>query len=120
MDWYREFYAGEGIAAQKEKIKRKILRNKGMINIYIISLSSNPENLLDIIPSWELMQKYYPKSELLVVGADRGYENAVELAGTIIMDVYRETGTFQVRDYFLEKHRESQRKGHKWKSFLSF
>ena len=22
MDWYREFYAGEGIAAQKEKIKR--------------------------------------------------------------------------------------------------
>ena len=51
----------------------------------------------------------------LVVGADRGYENAVELAGTIIMDVYRETGTFQVRDYFLEKHRESQRKGHKWK-----
>ena len=105
MDWYREFYAGEGIAAQKEKIKRKILRNRGMINIYI--------------PSWELMQKYYPKSELLVVGADRGYENAVELAGTIIMDVYRETGTFQVRDYFLEKHRESQRKGHKWKSFLS-
>ncbi|TGY96905.1 hypothetical protein E5329_07875 [Petralouisia muris] len=120
MDWYQEFYAGESIAGKKEKIRWKVLRNAGVINIYIIALSSNPENLLDIIPSWELMQKYYPKSELLVVGVDRGYENAIELAGTIIMDVYQETGTFQVRNYFLEKHRENQKKGHKWKSFLSF
>ncbi len=120
MDWYQEFYAGESIAGKKEKVKRKILRNAGMMNIYIIALSSNPENLLDIIPSWELMQNCYPKSELLVVGVDRGYENAIELASVIIMDVYQETGTFQVRDYFLEKYRENQKKGRKWKSFLSF
>lgn len=120
MDWYQEFYAGESIAGKKEKVKRKILRDAGMMNIYIIALSSNPENLLDIIPSWELMQNCYPKSELLVVGVDRGYENAIELASVIIMDVYQETGTFQVRDYFLEKHRENQKKGRKWKSFLSF
>ena len=120
MDWYQEFYAGESIAGKKEKVKQKILRNAGMVNIYVITLSSNPENLLDIIPSWELMQNCYPKSELLVVGVDRGYENAIELASVIIMDVYQETGTFQIRDYFLEKHRENQKKGSKWKSFLSF
>lgn len=108
MDWYEEFYAGEGIAGKKDKIKRKILRQEGQIGIYVITLSSNPENLLDIIPSWELMQKHYPKSGLLVVGLEKGYENAMELAGMIVMDVYQETGTFQIRDYFLEKHKENQ------------
>ena len=116
MDWYEEFYAGEGIAGKKDKIKRKILRQEGQIGIYVITLSSNPENLLDIIPSWELMQKHYPKSGLLVGGLEKGYENAMELAGMIVMDVYQETGTFQIRDYFLEKHKENQEKGHKWKS----
>lgn len=118
MDWYKEFYAGEDIIGKKHKIKWKILHHAGQIGIYVITLSSNPENLLDIIPSWELMQKYYPKSDLLVIGIDKGYENAMELAGMIVMDVYEKTGTFQIRDYFLEKHKENQKKGRKWKFCL--
>ncbi len=31
------------------------------IGIYVITLASNTQNLLDIIPSYELMQKGYPK-----------------------------------------------------------
>lgn len=116
MTWYKEYYAGESIAGKKERIKWKILHHAGQIGIYVIAVSSSPGNLLDIIPSWELMHKYYPKSELLIVGVDKGYENAMELAGMIVMDVYQKTGDFRVREYFLEKHREQLRKGHKWKS----
>lgn len=118
MDWYKEFYAGEGIAGKRKRVKWKILHHAGLVGIYVITLSSNPKNLLDIIPSWELMQKYYPKSGLLVVGVDKGYENAMELAGMIVMDVYEKTGTFQIREYFLEKHRENVRRKHRWKSSL--
>ncbi len=116
MIWYREFYAGESIARKKRKIKWKVLHQVGQIDIYVITLSSNPENLLDIIPSWELMQKYYPKSELFVVGIDKGYENALELAGNIVMDVYHKTGNFKIRDYFIEKHKNNPKKGFLWKS----
>ncbi|EOS45618.1 hypothetical protein V1226_13785 [Lachnospiraceae bacterium JLR.KK009] len=118
MDWYKEFYAGEGVAGKRMRIKWKILRHAGMAGVYVITLSSNPKNLLDIIPSWELMQDDYPKSGLLVVGVDRGYENAMELAGMIVMDVYEKTGTFQIREYFLEKHRKNVRRKHRWKSSL--
>lgn len=120
MDWYKDFYAGEGIAGKKGKIKWKVLHHAGQMGICVIALSSNPGNLLDIIPSWELMQKYYPKSGILVVGVDKGYENAMELAGMIVMDVYQKTGTFHVREYFLEKHRENLKKGDKWESCCWF
>lgn len=117
MVWDREFYAGERIARKKSKIKWKISHNAGQLDIYVITLSSNPENLLDIIPSWELMQKYYPKAELVVVGIDKGYENAMELAGRIVMDVYHKTGDFHVRDYFLKRQgKRHSRKGAGWES----
>ena len=103
MIWDREFYAGESIARKKGKIKWKICHNAGQLDIYVITLSSNPQNLLDIIPSWEIMQKYYPQADLLVVGIDKGYDNALELAGRIVMDVYDRTGDFHVRDYFLQR-----------------
>ncbi len=117
MIWDREFYAGESIARKKRKIKWKICHNAGQLDIYVITLSSNPQNLLDIIPSWEIMQKYYPQADLLVVGIDKGYDNALELAGRIVMDVYDRTGDFHVRDYFLQRQEgNGSKKGSKWES----
>ena len=118
MIWDREFYAGEGIARKKRRIKWKICHNAGQLDIYVITLSSNPQNLLDIIPSWELMQKYYPKEGLVVVGVEKGYENAMELAGRIVMDVYGKTGGFHVRDYFLKRQEgKLPKKGPRWESY---
>lgn len=116
MIWYKDFYAGESIASKKERVKWKILHNAGQLDIYVIALGSTEGNLLDIIPAWELMQKHYPKIDMLVVGVDKGYDNAMELAGKIVIDVFKETGTFKVKEYFLEKQRENLRKEPVWKS----
>ena len=63
------------------------------------------------------MQKYYPQADLLVVGIDKGYDNALELAGRIVMDVYDRTGDFHVRDYFLQRQEgNGSKKGSKWES----
>ncbi len=110
MIWYKEFYAGESIASKKEKVKWRILHNAGQLDIYVIALSSNPQNLLDIISSLELMQKAYPKQDLMVVGIDKGYDNAVNLAGSIIMDVLQKTGNLNVREYFLQQQKKLRRK----------
>lgn len=116
MIWYKDFYAGEGIKGKKEKVKWKILHRAGQLDVYVIALSSNPENLLDIIPSWELMQAYYPKKEMLVVGVDKGYGNAMELAGRIVMDVFQKTGSLNIRDYFLTQQERNSKKGAVWVS----
>lgn len=114
MIWYKEFYAGESIERKKEKVKWKILHNAGQLDIYVIALSSNPANLLDIISAKELMQKSYPKRDMMVIGVDKGYDNAVELTGKIISEVFQKTGNLNIRDYFLERQKNFRRDS-EWK-----
>ncbi len=116
MIWYKDFYAGESIERKKERVKWKILHHAGQLDIYVIALSSNPANLLDIIPAWELMQKHYSKHNMMVIGIDKGYDNAIELAGEIVKEVYQKTGNLAVRDYFLQKHAENTKRATIWES----
>lgn len=103
MVWYEDLYVGTSIVHKTNKIKWKIRHNAGQIDIYVITLASNPKNLLDIIPSHELLQKGYPKAGLNVVGLAKGYAEAVEVAVSIVEEVYHKTGTFAVRKYLTEK-----------------
>ena len=103
MIWYDKLYVGESIVHKTKKIKWKIMHNAGQIGIYVVTLASNRQNLLDIIPSYELMQRGYPKREMVIVGLAKGYDEAVEVAASIVDEVYRNTGTFAVRTYLAEK-----------------
>lgn len=74
----------------------------------MITLASGEKNLLDIIPSHELLQKGYPKKQLYVIGLAKGYDEAVEVAASVIDEVYRQTGAFEVASYLREKGGEKQ------------
>ena len=106
MKWYENLYVGESIEHKTEKIKWKIKHNAGQINIYVIALASNPQNLLDIIPAQELMQKAYPKKEMYIIGLAQGMQEAQLVVKQIIDEVYQETGGFLVRSY-LQKKKDS-------------
>ena len=103
MIWYKYLYADEAIILKKEKVKWKIRHNAGQIDMYVIVLSRNESDLLEIIPTTLLMQKSYPKKELFVVGVAKGHDKACELACGIIMEVYNKTGGFQVKDYLIRR-----------------
>lgn len=110
MEWYKKLYTGESIQDKSEKIKWNINHNAGQIQIYIISLASNPKNLLDIIPAWEVMQKGYPKKNLFIVGLAKGWGEAVEVVERIVLEVYENTGGFRVREYLTGMAAESRGK----------
>lgn len=110
MIWYDKLYVGESIIHKTNKVRWKIRHNAGQINIYVITLPSNRDNLLDIIPSQELLQKAYPKKNLYIIGLAKGYEEAIELAGSIVAEVYCHTGAFAVTDYLLSKRKEREMK----------
>lgn len=103
MTWYEDLYVGESIVHKTSKIKWKIRHNAGQLNIYVISLASNEANLLDIIPAQELLQKGYRKQDMYVVGLAKGYDEAVEVAVSIVDEVYQNTGTFDIRSYLGRK-----------------
>lgn len=107
MKWYDDLYVGESIVHKTSKIKWKIRHNAGQLDIYVIALASNPENLLDIIPAQELMQKAYPKKHMHIIGLAKGYQEAVEVTASIIDEVYRQTGAFSIYEYLKQKQKGS-------------
>ena len=54
MKWYEDLYVGDSIADKANRIKWKINHHAGTVSIYVIAFASNRQNLLDIIPAWEL------------------------------------------------------------------
>ncbi len=110
MVWYEKLYVGESIIHKKNKVIWKIRHNAGQIGVYVITLASNGNNLLDIIPAAELLQKAYPKKNLCVVGLAKGYDEAVEVAASIVDEVYQKTGGFAVREFLSagEKRKETE------------
>ncbi len=100
MEWYHKLYVSDSIAGKNvNRIKRKT------VSVYVITFSSNRENLLDIIPSWVLMQKAYPKKNLTVIGLAKGHEEALLLVKQIVEETYRNTGSVDIRSYLNEKRR---------------
>ncbi|MBO5303866.1 MAG: hypothetical protein J6A92_07440 [Lachnospiraceae bacterium] len=103
MKWHRDLFVGESISRKQKKIKWKIMHNAGQLRIYVITLAANPANLLDIIPSWELLQKYYPKKDLYIIGLAGDYDEALVLAGKIVQEVYTKTKGFDIRSYIKKR-----------------
>ena len=73
--------------------------------MYVIAFASNPDNLLDIIPAWQLMQKGYPKKDLKIIGLAKGYDDAIALVQQIVEETYANTGDVDVWSYLKEERR---------------
>ena len=109
MKWYRNLYVSNSIGDKANRIKWKINHNAGTISVYVIAFASNSQNLLDIIPAWELMQKSYPgKKEMQIIGLAKGYAEALELVCSIIEEVYQNTGDVDVKSYLRGRKRRRQ------------
>ena len=106
MKWYKDLYLGESLAQSATKVIRHIKSGKFLPDVYVVSFASNPENLLDIIPSRELLQPAYPKEGLRIIGVARGKKEAIRLVQQIVEEVYTQTGDVQIRQYLKDKWRE--------------
>ena len=101
MKLCKKLYFGESAQENKKEILSYIKRRKWQFGIYVITLSENEENLLDVYETIQFEQNYYKKKKLWIVGAAVGKKEAFELVGEIINDVFQKTGAFNVKDYFL-------------------
>jgi len=100
MQWAKKLYLTETTAPNKDKIIRKAKRGAGMFCIYFIALAANEENLFDIFHAAHFKQKTFREQNPFIVGIAFGYKEALELVRQMVEDMYRETGTFRVREYF--------------------
>ncbi|MCU6775864.1 Uncharacterised protein [uncultured Blautia sp.] len=99
LKWREDYYVGEGIK-DAEKTKKRIDAGKVALGVYLVTLSENPGNLLEIIPSYMLIQKSYYAKCPEIIGMAKGKDETTDLAVDIVKNIYGETGAFQVKEYF--------------------
>jgi hypothetical protein len=99
MRWYHKLYVGKTAKKKRYEIVWKVKHKAGMLGVYLITLASNEENLLDIMDSSVLLQPFYKNENIFIVGIACGYDEAVELAARIIEELYKQTGEFHIRQF---------------------
>ena len=97
MRWYRELYIGDTLRNDAAIIQAEVRAFLSPPEIYLICLATNGIDLLDITPAVALKQAGARKRTWDIVGMARGKEEAVKLAAAIIEDVWKKTGSFDVR-----------------------
>ena len=103
MYWCKKLYIGENAAIKQKEIIKSLKRKKWAMGTYVITLSENEHNLLDIYETIQFKQPYYRKKKLTIVGVAAGKKDAFALVTKIIEDVYTSTGSFKVREFFMSK-----------------
>ena len=106
MKFYKYLYVQEELEKKKEKIIRKLKQKKILFNFHVVTISSNPENQLDIYNSKYLFQPGFPAEDLFVVAIVKSHEDAVEFVENLLKDVYNETKRTDMRSYILNKEQE--------------
>ena len=111
MIWYDDLFVGKSISPRKKKrIIRKVNRRSIFSSAYLLTLAANPGDLIDIIHTRVVRQRYYPTKDLVVIGLAGNYEEALLLAGEIVSGIYAVQGDFDLRGFF-QKNWHNTREG---------
>ena len=105
MEWYKNTYFGERARRRRKEIKKRANNNDFLLGVYFITLPMNDANTLEIYPSYVLLQPYFKKRNMYVVGVGTTMEEAKNLTVDILMDCYNKTGQFFVRKMCEESNR---------------
>lgn len=101
MKWYKDLYISDSLLKKKHKVIKRIEQNVLQPGVYVIVLATNGKDNFRIIPSLELLQKDYPKDDMVIVGIAKGKEDAYDLVARMVQDVYDKTNdVHHIVDYF--------------------
>jgi hypothetical protein len=98
--WASRLYIGDKMKKKKDKVIASINDKQATFGVYCIAFASHPDNLFEILEANELLFPHYQKSEIHVIGLAKGKQEAVSLVQEMLMEVYNNTGEFDVRTYF--------------------
>lgn len=97
-----QLYLSEGITGKKlDKIKKKLEKKPLLSGVFLIAISANPSDQLDIFASGQLVQSYYEKNPPYVVGIAENHGEAVALVERIVQECLRERGDCALKEYLL-------------------
>lgn len=102
MRFYERLYFGDKAKKNRFSILQAV-REEKTSGYYVLTPASNEKNLLDMYSASALNQPYYKQQDLLIVGVAADYEDAAMLVGRFVGDIYKKTGTYDVRAFLKQE-----------------
>lgn len=105
MLWYKDLYVGARAEKKRASLIQRIRSGQASALAYVILPAANEKNLLDILQASQLcgeqgmLWRRLTGGEPLILGVAWGYQDALELAGRMVDEVYRATGAFDLESY---------------------
>lgn len=100
MRWALNLYTTQKTKKCLPIIMNRLQRRRLQPGLWLITLSSNKENLLDIFQSIYYMQPMFEKLNPDIVGIAENEDAARALVIKILEDTYKQLGSFDVQTYF--------------------
>ena len=98
--YHPTLYLGGSIRKEKlDRIKKKLERRPGFSGVFLISISRNASDQLDIYEARQLCQSYYRKYPPFVVGIAGSREEALQLVERMVTDCLRDRGDCALKEY---------------------
>lgn len=104
LTFSEKLYIGESIDIRKlDKIKKSLCNAPVLTKFFLITISTNPAEQLDIIESKYLTYTYYNTHPLHVVGLAKSNSEAVRLVQKIVQDCLDTQGDVDLKMFLLKK-----------------
>lgn len=98
MELYPRLYVGESVN-NPDKLIHKLQKHAKRVNAYVITLSKNPYDQLEIYQAGYLSQKYYKENPPYIIGIASNYEEAVEIIIRIAEETVSVRGDCRLKEY---------------------
>ena len=99
-----ELYIGEGIASRADGILSRLQNDDFTDNAWLLTLSTNKSNQVDIIHTVFLKERWIRKSLPMIVGIAATKPEAMRLIARILEDSLKTHCGADIRAYLVEKH----------------
>ena len=98
--YHPKLYLGESIRKKKlDRIKKKLENRSLFSGVFLIALSRNPSDQLEIYAAKQLRQQYYEKYPPHVIGIAGSREEALQMIAQMTEECLRARGDCALKEY---------------------
>ncbi len=102
LTYHPDLYLGDSINRRKlDKIKKKLEKKPLFSGVFLIAVSRNASDQLDIFDARQLVQRYYQSHPLYIVGIAKSHDEAVELVERLVRECLEKRGDCALKEYLL-------------------
>lgn len=102
LTYHSRLYLGESISREKlDKIKKRLAKNPLLAGVFLIAVSKNSSDQLDIYDAKQLAQRYYRNNPPHIVGIAGNRQEALELVEQLVRECMASRGDCALKEYLL-------------------